>query len=371
MRWGLCLAMLLGSQALAEAGEVVVLDGGSALGLPLSARALGSGGAGAAVGWGDGLDTWTNPALVAVEHGVRWQWTSLDPTPGTDDGSRWSGSGFTAGAAGVGLQMARPRLEFGSSAPLPGGSERIEGWSAAASVAQLGDALHGRTAWRGGLSAWGDVAFGYSWRHLEEDIGGLPALTANVHDWGLYARVTPLDVRRARREGGGHRIDFAYAHAVQNDGAGALEGDRIEVVLPRVLRDGVSVHYAYRRAHGEGLAGSVAALFNAGLDPAFELGMAWDIEHGRGYETERYGLELGAARVLTLRAGFLDDPSSSRHGGTFGGGLAIPLGPVFLARWDVASEPVGNLNGGLERRTTHSVLVRLTPAVWWASRGRS
>ncbi len=306
-------------------------------GTPMSVRAAGMGGASVAVPWGDQPDTWANPALLGLVSGVRVR-TERNAEAGE---RRARQETWGVGAFGVGGEFR--------SADRDEDDESMDSKAVGVSLARV---LRGLGRISGHPSPWVDrVDAGFGFARHELRRGGASVFNTRTEttldDWGAYVRARPwhdtLDPAAAS-----HQLSFAYGHAVRNSGAASLpiESGAFDTDLPRVHQDGIGVHYAYRREHGEGLPGIVRSPFNAGLDPALELTLAWDLEridYGRGpggsYERTHIGAEATALRMLSARAGWVDSPYEDRVGTTWGVGLALPLARVAGVRTDWAWEP--------------------------------
>ena len=89
---------------------------GRSLDLDPSVRASGMGAASGAVFWGDDLNRWANPALLAYHHGVRYEWGKTQLVPGLLANVFFRREILTVGGGGFAVWTAgQPsgRLEIG------------------------------------------------------------------------------------------------------------------------------------------------------------------------------------------------------------------------------------------------------------------
>ncbi|HET7226512.1 MAG TPA: hypothetical protein VFK69_12450 [Candidatus Eisenbacteria bacterium] len=349
------------------------LRSASSLGIDPSTRAVGMGGAGTAVFWGD-VDPWANPALLGGVRGVGYEHDHGDLA-----GIDLRAGRFVAGGDGVGFATSgRPvhglgeqRIELhGDIGGTPFSAfERVRAWSVGASLAGVCRAWAQRT---GGeppaFTRHFDVALGYGQNAVDEGttFGGSSATSgpAVVHDLGVLAR-TGWDAGRlgARRL----RVDGAAGFSSHNVTNAGLQDPFSTRVVPAVrqTRGGIAVRGA--------LAAPVAAddkraWLVASLQPVVALGLAYDpVWNEAGVSTptqtaNEWGAELAVMNVAFARVGLATSEGTSQS--TWGLGAALPLGPYGRAGYEHAHS-----TGDLPDQTRDRWSAWLDPvAIWHAWR---
>lgn len=349
------------------------LRSASSLAVDPSTRAVGMGGAGTAVFWGD-VDPWANPALLGGVRGVRYERDTGD-LAGTDLRT----GRFVAGGAGIGFATSgRPahglgeqRLELdGDIGGTPFSTfERVRAWNLGASLAGVCRALARRT---GGeppaFTRHFDVALGYGQNAVDEgttfagtSVNVGPAV---VHDLGVLVTggwdAGRLGARRLRVESA---AGFS-SHNVTNAG---LEGPLSSRVIPAVrqTRGGVAVRGALS---AQVAADGKRAWLAAALQPVVALGLAYDPvwnEFGVATPTQtanEWGAELAVMNVAFARVGLATSEGTSQT--TWGLGAALPLGRYGRAGYEHARS-----TGDLPDQTRDRWSVWVDPvAIWQAWR---
>jgi hypothetical protein len=312
-------------------------DSAVMLGLNPSARAQAMGGASGAVFWGD-LDGWSNPAVLGLVRGLRYEQESSDMPFGLGYEARRAGLGW----GGVGLALAgRPFAGMGGlrlsgdltieAAGVPPLSfqfkEEVKSWAVGASLSQLAASI---ARLRGSqpptFTRLGDLALGFSHKDYRPGIDSVGSATAM--DWGVLVRTGSAFTAYATQ----CRIEVAYGYSVQNANEVDLSG------LGRAARP-------HRHGTAVRLSLDPPAMSqrrtSLGLHPLLELGGTWDrvfvTSGGRrvGDET-RLGAEVGLANVAFVRFG----QGSGDNVSTWGYGFALPIGNFARARYDHARIPI-------------------------------
>src|SRR2546422_11254952 len=115
----LSLAVLLSGAA----ATVYAQGSGRSLDLDPSVRASGMGAASGAVFWGEDVNHWANPALLAYHRGFRYEWGNTRLVPGLAANVKFrrevlkvGGGGFAVWTAGQpSRQLGRLTLDYGTS----------------------------------------------------------------------------------------------------------------------------------------------------------------------------------------------------------------------------------------------------------------
>jgi hypothetical protein len=308
-----------------------------------SVRSAGMGNAANAVFWGADLSGWGNPALLGYARGIRFEYGRTELPADVEHGVVFTTRVLEVGVPGLGGYWAGPvadgaRLDYDG---VPGEAVRSRGFGASLFhlLTHLAR-LNGATGV--GPSRYADLSFGMSWKDVEILRG--PGRTQGVaSDWGVHARITPID-RLDVREGLPLRIEAAYGYSVLS-----FEDSRIPYWddvfrLTRHERQGVGLHVAVdapalrRRART-----SPSGWFLDGFSPLLSVGIASDWSDRRGTFEERRvsgaGAEVTLANVLSVRSGRYEEPQGGIRGMTWGLGVALPLGRVAGIRYDFARLP--------------------------------
>jgi len=296
------------------------------------ARSRAMGGASGAVFWGD-LDGWSNPAVLGLAHGLRYEKETTDIPLGFEYEARrsvlgWGGLGIAlagrpfAGMGGLGL-TGDLTIESSLGPPLIlQVDEEVESWSVGASVSNLATTI---AEVRGGrppaFTRFADLALGIARKDVR---GSSDPFVEPAIDWGLLVR-TGADFTALASQ---CRIDLAYGYAMQNADGG---GDRPH-------RHGTALRFAIDPPAFSNRRASLA------LQPLFSLGGAWDrvlvTSDGRRIGDEaRLGVEISLANVAFIRFG------EGPRGGvsTSGFGFALPIGHLARVRYDHARTEIGVL----------------------------
>jgi hypothetical protein len=391
-RWSSLFALLLCISGAHAQGAARVLD------LDPSIRSSGMGGASAAVFWGGDANGWANPALFGYQSGLRFEHGRTQLVPDLADDVYLTTDRITIGSGWFGLSLAgrpveglgRIRLDYGRSEytdeygnPLGSFSshEEVASWGAGVSVGGFIEAL---ARWRGAeppaLTRWVDLAFGVSSKDVDvvlapRRLWGTASATGD--DVGLLLRATPLDNTRGATPPVPLRLDLSYGHSILN------YNDENVVFIPwaqpsplsRIFFDGFAARVAV------GLPATLRSSFGGrdwladSFEPMLSVGLARDHEHVQagadangGYDVTHLGAEVTALNLLTVRSGYLDDPSGERSGATFGLGIGFQLGRFLGFRYDYGTLPEAT---GLSDLKRHGYTIFVDPVAFYRAQKRS
>ena len=311
------------------------VDAAIVLRLDPSAPSRAMGGASGAVFWGD-IDGWSNPALLGLARGLRYDYENTDII-----GMEYEARRSVLGWGGLGLALAgRPftgmggvRLHDDITIEGPFGppiviqlDDQVKSWSVGASLSELATSLAGI---RGGqppaFVRFADVALGFGQKDLRSygSFSGFDVGPAT--DWGLLVRTGSAFTAFANP----CRVDLAYGYSVQSANDVAVSG--LLGTVHRPHRHGTAVRLSVDRP---ALSTRWPAL---GLQPLLSVGGAWDrvfvtAKDRRVEDETRLGAEIGLANVAYVRFGQGPDGSVS----TSGYGFALPILALARVRYDRA-----------------------------------
>jgi hypothetical protein len=344
------------------------------LDIDASIRFAGAGGACNAVFWGGDPNDWANPALLGYHRGVRYSHGNTQLVPGIGH-VFFKTDRLTVGMGGVGVLLPGNLTGFGTTLLDYGLSEgtdeqgnptgtfrsfeKIRAWGIGVSLSELlASAARMAGAEPPAFLRYADVAAGYGDKHVVVHLGpGLGGQSeTNARDFGVLVRATPID-------GIDHhdevvdlpvRLDLSYGYSILNYNDAFLTFINEDLASPtsRIFRNG----YAARAALGlpEWLGEKHGGWLGRSLTPLVSVSFASDKEHiqagdgGSEYDVKRWGGELEAANILTLRTGHVTDRLGDIVGKTSGFGLGFRLGDLAGFRHDWASIPQAR-NSGLPR----------------------
>jgi len=376
--------LLLVAPNLASAQDPYLASGAQSLLLDASVRASGMGRASNAVFWGDCPNYWSNPALLACEEGIKYEWGRTQLVPELADDVFFTTKRLTAGWWGVGLLVAgRPlksmggtRLDYGISiaTDVDGNElarftsfEETRSLGAAVSVLELaGHALTAAGVRSPPLTRYGEVSLGWTEKktHVFLAATGITPTGYQVsgdvttHDSGILVRATPYNaidypgrlpsVERTVRG----RVDLSYGGSTQG-----FDDSRIVYTpggsdpVARVQRKGWAVHVAFsfpKRAE-DALRARRLGWLPSWVTPLLVWGKAWDREvpmvldpasgHLRGERAEKSGWEMTIANIYSIRRGRIEDPAAFTEGRTSGYSLGLHLKNVAGICYDRATIP--------------------------------
>lgn len=381
--FAIILALAVAAALASFAGSAAAQGTARSLDIDTSVRSLGRGSASNAFFW-DGGNEWANPALLGYRHGFSVTWDHQDFVPDLADHVFMSSRRVSLGLWGVGFSTAGQPVDviggsdleygrsestdiFGNPVPGPVSFEHTRSWSFGASLASVFDEMSARFGRHSSMSDWADVAVGGSQKRLALAFSAPVTYVANATDFGLFARISPIDTRRS--EPGDaiatHRLDVGYGHSVINANDAFIDfvGFSGPSPLSRTKRDGVALGWTMR-APAEAVESDRYLWRILGPDHALlRAVLAFDSEHVSAgddetyaYDVERWGAELSAGRVFAVRVGHVLDREGDIDGYSLGFGLGAPLGPLAELAYDFASIPQAE---GMDNRYAHSLTFRL------------
>lgn len=369
--------------SLTTAGPALAQGTGRSMDIDVSIRSAGMGGASSAVFWGDDLNHWSNPALLGLVTGVRYERGNTQLVPDLSPDVTFESRVLKAGGGGIGFVWSQNapgpggvHLDYGSAEWTDGSGnpigvydswEQVDSWGFGISVLRAlgtvlgrngGDLAHDSGGELRRLDRWFDVGFGMNFKQVAISLGPSIAGKTDARDWGVLVRVSPLDLLES--EGSlPLRFDLAYAHSVlsANDDATIefFPGDAERVSRHR--RDGVAGRVAFTppaitaQANERTTRGALVR----GFLPLVSLGGAYEwatIDAGDGlfaFKTTGSGGELGIANVFALRLGSYSDRTGGIEDGTMGWSAGLPIGPWGGFRYMRATWPEGAGLSDLDR----------------------
>ena len=328
------VAVAIGAAGPAGAASIFDdLEAASIFRLDPSARNRAMGGASGAVFWGD-VDGWSNPALLGLARGLRYDYDNTKFGNGVYYKARrsvlgWGGLGLAlAGRPFTGMGGTRFTLNFTTQGfgVFTDLDEQVKSWSVGASVSDIASSI---ARMRGGqppaFIRLADLALGFGSKDLRRDgVVLLGDAAGPAIDWGLLVRTGSAFTAFANP----CRVDLAYGYSVQNANEVHVSGLG---TVRRPHRHGTAVRlsidpptWSTRRA----------AL---GLQPLLSLGGAWDrvfvtANDRRVSEETRLGAEIGLANVAYVRFG--QGPRATVSASGYG--FTLPIGGLAGVRYDRA-----------------------------------
>ncbi len=389
-----------GALALVAVHEASAQGTARSLDLDPSVRAAGMALASNAVFWGGTPNHWANPALLAYERGLRYEWGKTQLVPDFADDVFFETKRLTLGGGGLALALAgRPLdrlggllVDYGAiELTDPSGNsigtyhafEKIRSWSFGVSLAELAEnaaSLMHQAPPR--LARYGDISFGWSRKDVAISLAPWSAGKASTtaHDVGLLVRVTPVNSIDGHADAAWPvRMDASYGWSILSyDDAKVifLDEDRADPVS-RHRRSGVAGRFALGLPRGmrRSLEEHRIGWMIPGFTPLASISVAYD--HARvsagdddspssSYVTDGIGFEFTLANVISLRQGWYEDLDGEIDGTTFGWSVGLPLGALAGIRYDRARFPQARGLTDLQREAWTAWVDPL--AVWAALR---
>jgi len=233
-----------------------------------------------------------------------------------------------------------------------------------------------------GFLDWMDLAVGHTWKKVTVDLApasvtqdGLAGRgSAHAKDIGALLRLTPYNslARAAARTGFERtlrgRVDLGAGYAEQGyDGNSIVYIDPDQAdPLPRLVKQGVAFHLEITPA----VAVDEDRTWYWNLfSPLLSVGGALEQSQPRwrgtdlGERIDRRGVEVVIANVVTLRSGYIDDPTGAIQDNTSGWGLGLRYAGVAGVRYDRATVPQSKY---LEEEVEpHGLTAFLDPIALW------
>jgi hypothetical protein len=360
------LAGMLGRPAQAA----LILSGATSLYIPTSVRSAGMAGASLAAFWGDEPDYWANPALLGYERGLHYQYSYRQLVPSLANDIFIKNERIDVGAYGVGLgfsglpehRLGRTLLDFGSSEGQSDHSfEAVHSWALGVNLVEVGEnALQLVTRRAPSIFRHAEISLGYSTKKVRVHLAPAGSFaagddgTAEAHDRGLVVRLTPYNSLEGTSEAGASpplrrlRLDLGYGRSIQNspDARVTFGGSATQQPIARVTGQAFAAHISVGLFSGlrEGLKSEGLGWLAHVIGPCLTSGLEWDRRHESvdGEESramDAFGLEIGLANILTLRAGHVHEPDFEVDGWSRGWGLGLRFGDVAGFRFDRAEVP--------------------------------
>lgn len=346
-----------------------------------SIRSSGMGGATTAVTWGE-PGVWGNPASLASVRGIAWLEGRTRLLPEIDPPVRFKTRRFLFGGAGLGVSLTgEPRglghtqLEyhetggtdpFGNPVVGPAHTDESRGWGFAVSPVQLFDAIRSRTSPDAKpLAGRFDVSAGYHHKKTKVTLTSDITAEAENYDWGVLAKaaIGPGDAADPRLE-----LSAGYADLNSDESSHfVFPGYGDQGPSTHIRRTGVAVRalLPFGDAAAEGRPGA----WPGSLTNAVSLGVAYDHDERSVYQLhaepiEHLGFEGAFMDILSVRAGYLNDPNSEIHRVTAGAGVHLPIGPWATVGYDWANDPSVP---GMKNENRHGISLWLHPDAIWRS----
>jgi hypothetical protein len=339
-----------------------------------SVISAGMGGASSAVVWGAEPNYWANPALLGYYDGLRWQWSNTRLIPELAPDVKFTTKRATLAYWGIGIETAGSpfsapgglRLDYGQSQGTdPSGNptgtfdafENVEALGIGVSLANLAGSLLAKNSEElPEIAKHFDIALGYAYKHADVDLGpGLYRLSFRQHDRGLLLRGGV-----GAGVPGGTRIllDGSYGRAELSYDGGTPS--------PGTTRNGFAARLAIQHPFASASTGSWfhRSLMRA-IQPLAAVTLATDHEVVAagfipGSTLDHQGAELTMLNVLSMRVGHIEDRANYIDGGTFGLGVALPIGDFAGVRYDYGQVPHAQ-GSGLKDQQRHSYSIFMNP----------
>lgn len=363
-----------------------------------SIRAAGMGRASAAVFWGETLNDWANPALLAGRRGVRYEWSKTQLVPDLASDVYFRSRRITAGAWGVGLSLVgRPfdglgqdYLDYGLSIATDQNGDVLGTFRSFEEIRSIGFGvsfleLYENLVRAGGgdppaLHRYGDLSIGHAWKHVVVDLapaqftqeGKAGRGESETADYGFLLRLTPLDSDRAGSRAGtgwGHRLDLGLAWSARNYSSSTISFIDVDQADPIAEESRLAVS-----AHGaltpRGLGGGEGeSWLRESIQPVISVGATWERSDNSWGSVSypgsinRWGGELTLFRIASARVGYIDDPRGTIQATTWGFGVGLNYRGIAGARYDYASVPQSRY---LERLKQHEYSAYFDPIRLWS-----
>ncbi len=359
-----------------------------------SVRSSGMGRAAVAVFWGDDPEDWANPSLLSQRRGVHFEWGRTRLVPDLAPDVHFTSTRLTAGAYGVGISIVgkpwvdvgEDYLDYGKSVATDVDGNIVGTFTSYEEIRSIGFGVSLTTLFENLARATGgdpprlsravDVSVGHAWKTVY--VSFAPASVTLDHrrgageartgDTGILARVTPrntLDADGLADAGWGSRVDLSGGWSFLNDDGATISYIDVAQADP-IIRDsrlGLGARLLLDHApEGERTWRSELT------SPLPSFGATWERSRyswrSRQYEgsVNRWGAEVVFANVVSLRGGYVHDPTGTIEDFTWGFGAGFTYRGAFGVRYDFASVPQSKY---LDRVTRHGVTAFVDPLRLW------
>jgi len=381
------LALALAAWALAAPSRVRAQSTAYSTNYPPSVRAAGMAGCSNAVFWGGDVDSWSNPALLGYQSGLRYENARSQLIPDFASDVFFTSKRVFAGGGGLGFVFAgKPwrgagsvRLDYGPSPfTSPTGEylgtfdahEDVDTWGVGLSVGRAAEALsRALTGHAPGILRYADVALGMNHKDvtlaLSPDNVGFPTSgtgKGKADDRGIFFRLSPYNsfagpgrlagLDRALRVA----VDAAYGTSKLNRGQPPVYFpalDQQDAMLEERHRGWSARIAVHPRVLERELDDRHLRWLEQSLLPAVSFGAAWDRNtldyQGFDPSTDTFfparshivnrGWELTFLNLVSVRHGHVSDPNGSIHGTSSGWSVGYTFARCVGFRYDRATVP--------------------------------
>jgi hypothetical protein len=378
-----CLALLccLVPSALAQQSQT----GAISTFLDPSIEDSGMGRASVAVFWEEDLNDWSNPALLGYQRGIRYSYGKTRLVPSLAADVVFRSDRIAVGACGIGVSFAgkpfralgRLRLDYGVSNATNENGDVIGTFSSYEDVRQIGvgvsvvELLESVVNETGGkrshLSRYGDLSVGHNWKHVLVDLAPasvtLDQLSgrgeANQRDRGALLRVTPVGAM-----GGPVKLDLSGGYSQRNYDEVTIRYIAVDQSDPIVEERlaGAAARLSYTLPHQPGAIWDfLVPTVNAAATQE-EAKYYWNGRRLSGY-VRRTGQEISLLGLVSLRHGFVDDPTGEIVNDTWGYGIGLQYRGIASVRYDWAEVPEAEVTGSFRLPDVHrwGIIVSIDP----------
>lgn len=335
-----------------------------------SIEGAGMGGGGVAYFWRDEPNSWSNPALLGIQSGLRYSYGRTQILEEFSDDVFLKSHRFSLGYGGIGVLLAgKPFGGVGEDLKLDYGEtqltdvdgnviattnpyEEVRSIGVGVSVLDLLGTLLGAESGIQNVRRHLGISVGHTWKDIafetEPDFPGFSEGEAEQKDRGAAVRITPLDEIRGALDEPSDRvrakIDLAGGYAQLNyDEDGDFFFDDPGIPSSEI--------FELRRVGG---AGRVTLAFPSSLQdpihdfitPTVRFGLSYESSDyytdggdELGIDIKRIGAELALADALYLRWGHVEDAIFEVDDTTWGAGLAVRYKGLAGVRFDYAHYP--------------------------------
>ncbi len=357
------LALVLGAAGAFAQGTARSMD------FNVSIRSSALGNASNALFWGQGIDHYGNPALLAYVQGIRFEHGETPLIPELDADITFKSDVVKVGVPGAGIVFSGTPfpdgviLDYGSSEGTDpsgnptgtfGSHESVESWGFGVSPVRLIEAAL-RLAGNEPADAWSrlDASFGMNFKEVFIQLAPTDGTgSTSAQDWGVFVRLTPVDLR-SKDTVIPTRIDLAYGYSVlsYNDDAIITFVNSAPSPVSRHERHGAAFRASFDHPRLLNPDPSTWAWFLKGLSPLVTVGVTTDratIGAGgldEGYDVSGYGFEADIANVAALRVGHYSDRDDEINDRTWGFAVGLPIGRFGGVRYEESWFPMSEDSG--------------------------
>ncbi|MGE5177723.1 MAG: hypothetical protein ACM3PF_01380 [Bacteroidota bacterium] len=314
-----------------------------------------------AVFWEDDLNDWSNPAVLGYQRGIRYSYGKTRLVPSLAADVFFKSDRIAIGACGVGVSFAgkpfralgRLRLDYGVSEATNENGDVVGTFSSYEEIRQIGvgvslielleSVVNATGGTRSNLSRYADLSLGHNWKHVVVDLA--PAYItldqragrgeADQRDRGALLRVTPVGAMR-----GPVKLDLSGGFSQRNYDEVTISYIDVNQADPIVEERlvGAAARLTCTLPHERGPIWDF-------LSPTVSAGATW--EEAKYYwkgdriggRTGRTGEEITLLGLVSLRHGFVNDPTGEIVNDTWGYGVGLQYRGIASVRYDWAQVP--------------------------------